>query len=371
MFFKKKSKLPDTVNSAVGIETVMSQIKNFVQRHFALPDETLFNVALHKRIITVSLPFPCEKDAEQLASQLCDTIALPSDLTCKFVSNIPMFATKQPLVRNVKNIVAVSSGKGGVGKSATAVNLALALSKLGARVGVLDADIYGPSVPLMLGTTNKSPDTEDNKTMQPIYAHKLVSNSIGYLVDNEHASIWRGPMASKALQQLINETEWPLLDYLIVDMPPGTGDIQLTMAQQIPLTAAVVVTTPQDIALADAGKGIAMYEKLSIPVLGLIENMSYFECPNCATQSPIFSTDGASKLAKRYHLPVLAEVPIDMHIRQNADNGKSLFDDKNCVGLQNIYLQAARQMSINMANNVALSDVAKAANVGIDITRLD
>jgi len=272
--------------------------------------------------------------------------------------NIPIFSALKPHVTNIKNIVAVSSGKGGVGKSASAINIALALKEQGARVGILDADIYGPSVPIMLGTANESPDSPDNKHMIPIAAHGIVSNSIGYLVKNDHASIWRGPMASKALTQLTMETRWPMLDYLIVDMPPGTGDIQLTMAQMLPLTAAIVVTTPQDIALSDAEKGIAMFNKLNVPVLGLIENMSYFECPECHHQTAIFDTKGGHRLSEKYALPMLAEVPLNTKIREYADRGKSIFEqaeDKQIASIQNIYLRAAHLLSKQMCSQLTLS----------------
>lgn len=367
MFFRKKQKQVETNDEP----STSSAISLALKAHLGLESSDLIQVVISAKEISISLPIPSTLDEATILEVLQERGLIPSGYQCRVASNIPMFAAKQALVTNVKNIVAVSSGKGGVGKSATAVNLALALTKLGARVGILDADIYGPSVPIMLGTTNASPESNDNKTMQPIHAHGMVSNSIGYLVDNEHASIWRGPMASKALQQLVNETKWPLLDYLIVDMPPGTGDIQLTMAQNIPLTAAVVVTTPQDIALSDAGKGIAMFEKLDIPVVGIVENMSFFECPSCHTQSPIFASGGASKLGSRYKLPVLAEVPINMQIRENADNGHSLFADHSNMHLQDIYLDAARSMAANMVNKIKVSQVAIASGGGIDITRLD
>lgn len=201
----------------------------------------------------------------------------------------------QPGVNGVKNIIAVSSGKGGVGKSSTAVNLALALAAEGAKVGILDADIYGPSIPNMLGAENQRPTSPDGTHMAPIVAHGLATNSIGYLVTDDNAMVWRGPMASKALLQMLQETMWPDLDYLVLDMPPGTGDIQLTLAQNIPVTGAVVVTTPQDIALIDAKKGIVMFEKVEVPVLGIVENMSMHICSNCGHHEPIFGTGGAEK----------------------------------------------------------------------------
>lgn len=230
-------------------------------------------------------------------------------------------ANNHPAVNGVKNILAVTSGKGGVGKSTTAVNLALALKAQGARVGILDADIYGPSIPHMLGAADQRPTSPDNKHIVPIEAHGLFSNSIGYLMSPDNATIWRGPMASSALSQLLQETWWPDLDYLVIDMPPGTGDIQLTLSQQIPVTGAVVVTTPQDIALLDAIKGIAMFERVSVPVLGIIENMSVHICSNCGQHEHIFGTGGAEKVAQKYHTRVLGQLPLHIRLREDLDNG--------------------------------------------------
>lgn len=228
----------------------------------------------------------------------------------------------QPGVNGVKNIIAVSSGKGGVGKSTTAVNLALALAAEGTRVGLLDADIYGPSVPDMLGTKHERPTSPDGTHMAPIMAHGLASNSIGYLVDEENAMVWRGPMASKALMQLLNETLWPELDYLILDMPPGTGDIQLTLAQSVPVTGALVVTTPQDIALIDARKGIVMFEKVNVPVLGIVENMSIHICSHCGFHEPIFGTGGAERLAADHGTRLLGQLPLHISLREDLDVGE-------------------------------------------------
>lgn len=224
-------------------------------------------------------------------------------------------------VKGVKNIIAVTSAKGGVGKSTTAANLALAIAGCGAKVGLLDADIYGPSVPMMFGMLNAKPEVRENKWMQPVKAHGIYTHSIGYLVDKADAAIWRGPMASKALSQLLNETEWPELDYLVIDMPPGTGDIQLTLSQQIPVTGAVIVTTPQDLALADARKGTAMFEKVAVPVVGLVENMSYHICSHCGEKEAIFGVGGAQTLAGEYGLALLAQIPLHIHMREDIDAG--------------------------------------------------
>ncbi|MEC8233231.1 MAG: iron-sulfur cluster carrier protein ApbC, partial [Pseudomonadota bacterium] len=270
-----------------------------------------------------------------------------------FKQHIASGETEVAPVTNIKNIIAVASGKGGVGKSTTSINLAFALMQEGAKVGILDADIYGPSVPIMLGNPDAHPESEDNKHMQPLNAHGLVANSIGYLVPQEDAAVWRGPMASRALKQLLDETLWPMLDYLIVDMPPGTGDIQLTMAQQVPLTASIVVTTPQDLALADAQKGISMFEKVNVPVLGLIENMSYYQCRACGTKDYVFAKDGGEALAERHGLPLLGQLPLDIHIREHGDAGTPLLVETPDSPLSESYREAARALSMQLALSVA------------------
>ena len=226
----------------------------------------------------------------------------------------------QRVMPGVKNIIAVSSGKGGVGKSTVSANLALALAHEGARVGVLDADVYGPSQPTMLGCHGQ-PMTVDGKTMEPLEAHGLQINSVGFMVDEDEPMIWRGPMASGALQQLLTLTNWHDLDYLVVDMPPGTGDIQLTISQSSPLTGAVVVTTPQDIALIDAKKGLKMFEKVNVPLLGIVENMSVFICPCCGQVEHIFGEGGAKRMSEQYGVPFLGELPLSASIREAADSG--------------------------------------------------
>ncbi|MAD76941.1 MAG: iron-sulfur cluster carrier protein ApbC [Rheinheimera sp.] len=228
----------------------------------------------------------------------------------------------EPVMANIQHIVLVASGKGGVGKSTTAVNLASTLATMGLRTGLLDADIYGPSIPLMLGLAGARADSPDNKLLNPKKAFGISLQSIGFLVDPEQASVWRGPMASQALLQLINETLWPKLDILIVDMPPGTGDIQLTLAQKLKVSGALIVTTPQDVALTDAGKAIAMFKQVNIPVLGLIENMSYYLCPHCGETDDIFGTAGGLRLAERYQVPVLGQLPLERQIREHADQGE-------------------------------------------------
>lgn len=222
---------------------------------------------------------------------------------------------------NIKNIIAVASGKGGVGKSTTAVNLALAFSQQGARAGILDADIYGPSQPLMLGVTTR-PDIKDKKILLPVMAHGIQSMSIGYLIDETSPMAWRGPMVSMALQQLLKDTQWNNLDYLVIDLPPGTGDIQLTLAQKIPVTGAVIVTTPQDLALLDARRAYEMFRKVNVPVLGIIENMSIHICSECGHQESIFGAGGGAQMAKQYAIDLLGQLPLDIQIREQADSGK-------------------------------------------------
>ncbi|WP_019615428.1 iron-sulfur cluster carrier protein ApbC [Psychromonas ossibalaenae] len=249
---------------------------------------------------------------------------------------------------NIKNILVVASGKGGVGKSTVSVNLALALAANGAKVGMLDADIYGPSIPTMLGVKDAQPSSADGKLMLPIEAHGLVCNSIGFLVAEEDAMIWRGPMASKALAQVLNETDWPELDYLVVDMPPGTGDIQLTMSQNVPVTSALVVTTPQDIALTDAKKGISMFNKVAVNVAGIVENMSLYSCSECGHQEAIFGTGGGKKLAEQFDLPFLGALPLHISYREDTDQGAPTVAKNEKSELISPYLSLAENLSINL-----------------------
>ena len=252
------------------------------------------------------------------------------------------------LMPNVKNIIAVASGKGGVGKSTTAANLALALAAEGASVGLLDADIYGPSQPMMLGI-DRRPESDDGKTMEPLENHGVQVMSIGFLVDQDEAMIWRGPMAVQALEQLLRQTNWKDLDYLIVDMPPGTGDIQLTLSQRVPMTGAVIVTTPQDIALLDAKKGIKMFEKVGVPILGIVENMAVHICSNCGHVEHIFGADGGKKMAAQYNMDYLGALPLDINIRLQADSGKPTVVADPDGEVAGIYKSVARQVAVGIA----------------------
>jgi len=252
------------------------------------------------------------------------------------------------LVPGIKNIIAVASGKGGVGKSTTAVNLALALAAEGAQVGVLDADIYGPSQPTMLGIAGR-PESKDGKSIEPMEGHGLQAISIGFLIDTDTPMVWRGPMVTQALEQLLKDTRWRELDYLVVDLPPGTGDIQLTLAQKVPVTGAVIVTTPQDIALIDARKGLKMFEKVGIPILGVVENMSTYVCPKCGHESHIFGAGGAEKMCRDYGTELLGQLPLDQNIREQADSGKPTVVADPDGPAAAIYKRIARRCAVRIA----------------------
>ncbi|MDR2016249.1 MAG: iron-sulfur cluster carrier protein ApbC [Burkholderiales bacterium] len=256
------------------------------------------------------------------------------------------------LLPGVKNVIAVASGKGGVGKSTTAVNLALALAAEGAKVGMLDADVYGPSLPMMLGVDGV-PQSEDGETIEPLEAYGLQVMSIGFMIDADTPMVWRGPMATQALDQLLRQTKWRDLDYLVVDMPPGTGDIQLTLAQKVPVTGAVIVTTPQDIALIDARKGYKMFEKVGIPVVGIVENMSVHVCSNCGHSERIFGEGGAAKMGADYQLPVLGALPLDLRIREQADSGQPTVVSDPDGKVAAIYKEIARKTAVAIARKAA------------------
>ena len=252
------------------------------------------------------------------------------------------------LLPRVKNILAVASGKGGVGKSTTTVNLALALAAEGAKVGILDADIYGPSQPMMMGITGR-PESEDGKSMMPLANYGVEVMSIGFLVDEDQAMIWRGPMATQALDQLLRQTNWGDLDYLLVDMPPGTGDIALTLSQRVPLTGAVIVTTPQDIALIDAKKGLTMFEKVGVPILGIVENMAVYCCPNCGHTEHIFGADGGKRMAEQFKVDHLGSLPLNLSIRQQADEGRPTVVADPDGEIAALYKTVARTVAVKIA----------------------
>ena len=272
---------------------------------------------------------------------------LTVDVSCKISAHAVQGGVK--LISGVRNIVAVASGKGGVGKSTVAVNLALALSAEGANVGLLDADIYGPSQPLMLGLQGQRPQSPDGKSIEPMEAHGIQAMSIGFLIDPEQPMVWRGPMVTQALEQLLRDTRWRDLDYLIVDMPPGTGDVQLTLAQKVPVTGAVIVTTPQDIALLDARKGLKMFEKVNIPILGIVENMAVHVCSNCGHTEHVFGSGGGAKMAADYEVDVLGSLPLDLRIREQADSGHPTVASDPDSKAAEIYREIGRKVAVKIA----------------------
>jgi ATP-binding protein involved in chromosome partitioning len=278
-------------------------------------------------IARIALGFPVggyQKELHEALARHLAAAGINAPLTLELEADIKAHAVQRNLkpLEQIKNVVAVASGKGGVGKSTVAVNLALAWAAQGAKVGILDADIYGPSQPLMLGLEGQRPTSPDNKHLTPLQSHGIGAMSIGFLVDAEQPMVWRGPMVTQALTQLLSETHWGVLDYLVVDMPPGTGDIQLTLAQRVPVAGAIIVTTPQDIALADARKGLKMFEKVAVPVLGIVENMSIHICSNCGHAEHIFGSGGGARMAEQYGVKLLGELPLDAHIREEADSGR-------------------------------------------------
>jgi len=299
--------------------------------------------------VEVVLGYPAKGWQEKLTAQLKEKVAAiagVSSVTVAVSSKIVSHGVQKGVkpIEGVKNIIAVASGKGGVGKSTVAVNLALALSVEGASVGILDADIYGPSQPRMLGVKMK-PETKDGRKMEPVTSYHLQAMSIGFLVDEETPMIWRGPMVTQALEQLLRETNWSDLDYLIIDLPPGTGDVQLTLAQKVPVTGAVIVTTPQDIALLDARKGLKMFEKVEIPVLGVIENMSTHICSKCGHEEHIFGSGGGSRMAEDYDVDFLGGIPLDIRIREQTDDGKPTVAADPEGKLAEVYRNIARRVA--------------------------
>jgi ATP-binding protein involved in chromosome partitioning len=303
--------------------------------------------------VTIRAGFPLARSREQLLEAIelhCRTLG-PLAVEFAVETVIEAHAVQHGLkpLAGVRNLVAVASGKGGVGKSTVAVNFALALAQEGARTGILDADIYGPSQPRMLGLLGSRPETRDGKTLEPLHAHGLEAMSIGFLVDDQQPMAWRGPMVTSALNQLLMQTRWGDLDYLIVDMPPGTGDIQLTLAQRVPVSGAVIVTTPQDIALADARKGLEMFQKVHVPVLGVVENMSIHVCSNCGHEEHIFGANGGRQLGAQYGVPLLGALPLDIAIREQADSGTPTVVADPDGRIAEIYRTIARKVAIHIA----------------------
>jgi ATP-binding protein involved in chromosome partitioning len=307
---------------------------------------------------------PIRKLAAQKLRGLAGVKAVTVNVTAKIVAHAVQRGVK--LVPGVKNIIAVASAKGGVGKSTTAVNLALALAAEGAAVGVLDADIYGPSQPVMLGITGR-PESKDGKHLEPMVGHGIQASSIGFLIDVDTPMVWRGPMVTQALEQLLKDTRWRDLDYLVVDLPPGTGDIQLTLAQKVPVTGAIIVTTPQDIALIDARKGLKMFEKVDIPILGVVENMAIHVCSNCGHEEHIFGSGGAAKMCQDYHVELLGSLPLDIRIREQADSGKPTVVADPDGRIAEIYRRIARRAAVKIGE-LAKDMTAKFPNIVIQNT---
>ena len=302
--------------------------------------------------VDVELGYPAASQVDGIRRAVIDALKaagaanVSANVTMKIVAHTVQRGLK--VLPNVKNIIAVASGKGGVGKSTVAANLALALSAEGARVGVLDADIYGPSQPTMLGISGK-PESTDGRTLEPMENHGLQMSSIGLLIDADQPMVWRGPMVTQALQQLLAQTNWKDLDYLVIDLPPGTGDIQLTLAQQVPVTGAVIVTTPQDIALIDAKKGLKMFEKVGIPILGIVENMAVHVCSNCGHAEHIFGAEGGAKMAEQYGVEHLGSLPLDIRIREQADAGRPTVVAEPDSAITATYKDIARKVAVRIA----------------------
>ncbi len=379
-FFSKKNQAnaqstpnsaKSVLSSSESVQVIKAALQNYSSNNFP---QGVLNVCLHLDIkeqqqnisVSLEMPFPCQGELDEIAASLTETLAQSIVFNVQLkVGSVRSFSLKGSQ-QKIANIIAVASGKGGVGKSTTAVNLAYALIAEGAKVGILDADIYGPSVPTLLGLKGAKPKSTDGQLMTPLTAHGLSAMSIGFLVDENDATVWRGPMASGAFHQLLNETAWPELDYLLIDMPPGTGDIQLTLAQKVPVAAAVIVTTPQDIALDDAVKGIKMFDKVQVPVLGLIENMSYHVCENCGHQSHIFGQSGGVQMAEKKQIALLGQLPLNIDIRQDADFGQSDIIENSAGEIASLYRRIARnivgQLFLQLDNRSPLTAVIEEKN---------
>ncbi len=310
------------------IETALKQVIDPYLKQDLVSAKAIKSISVDggKVVIEVALGYPAKGWQDELARQLREkvlTVPGVSEATLRVTSNVATHTVQRGVkpLPAVKNMIAIASGKGGVGKSTVAANLALALATEGASVGVLDADIYGPSQPRMLGVKAK-PQSKDGRTLEPVRSYGLQSMSIGFLIEEETPMIWRGPMVTQALEQLLRDTNWQDIDYLIIDLPPGTGDIQLTLAQRVPVSGAIIVTTPQDIALLDARKGLKMFEKVDVPVLGIVENMSTHICSQCGHEEHIFGEGGGQRMAEQYDVELLGSVPLDIRIREETDAGQ-------------------------------------------------
>ncbi len=354
-------------------ESIEEALKGYVEPHLGtdlVTAKSVKNIVIDgdKVKVKVVMGFPVKGVQDEITDavrQVCESVEGVSQCEVVLSWDISAHSVQKALkpIDNVKNIIAVASGKGGVGKSTTAVNLALALSAEGARVGILDADIYGPSQPRMLGISGK-PESKDGKTLEPMTSYHLQAMSIGFLIDEETPMIWRGPMVTQALEQLLNDTNWDSLDYLVIDLPPGTGDTQLTLAQKVPVSGAIIVTTPQDIALLDARKGFKMFEKVEVPVLGIVENMSIHICSNCGHEEHIFGEGGGQRMAGEYGVEFLGALPLEKRIREETDSGKPTVVAELESRASQIYREIARRAAAKLSRQ-AKSYAAKFPNIVI------
>ncbi|MEW6998589.1 iron-sulfur cluster carrier protein ApbC [Colwelliaceae bacterium BS250] len=341
---------------------VSDQLEKLVQQALTQYQNELFpagvlavasNIEMTKKkaniIVTFTLPFPCQSEYQAIAEHVKQALAAANEQSLvELKINTKIIPVFMHSYDGIKNIIVISSGKGGVGKSTTTVNLAYALQAQGASVGILDADVYGPSLPKMLGLEGLHPRSPDGMHLEPIIKNGIAAMSTGFLADGQEAKIWRGAVASSAFEQMLKDTLWGGVDYLLIDMPPGTGDIQLTLAQKIEAVISVIVTTPQDIALIDATKGISMFEKINIPILGLIENMSYHICPKCQNKSTIFGDLGGEELAQAKAIPLLGQLPLDIKVREYADQGQSIQEQNPQADIAQIYRSLASKLTAEL-----------------------
>jgi len=344
-----------TAVSRPDIEAALKEVVDPYMQQDLVAAKAVKNIAIDGAKVTIDLAlgYPAQGSKEALAASVRERVgrvpgveSVAANISWSIVSHAVQKGVKP--IAGIKNIIAVASGKGGVGKSTVAVNLALALMLEGGTIGILDADIYGPSQPRMLGA-NRKPESKDGKTIEPVEAYGLQSMSIGYLIDEETPMIWRGPMVTQALEQLLKDTNWRDLDYLVIDLPPGTGDTQLTLAQKVPVSGAVIVTTPQDIALLDARKGLKMFEKVEVPVLGVIENMSTHVCSKCGHEEHIFGEGGGARMAKENNIDLLGQLPLDIRIRAETDGGKPTVIAEPESNIAQQYREIARRVAARLA----------------------